>query len=168
MYISCIICSGILSSAWEACEVFCCVCTENGPHGRSLNQHKTSRAKKACVSTSVKCICVCIVKAQGGLGVEGFERVRECPKSHGSVREAFVFSERGLEKAAGVSLQCSSQQESGAHFLCLHNTDDCPVHQCAEEERGSHMAMIVIITSKATVTSMCISFTQQDLILTLR
>lgn len=66
--------------------------------------------------------------------MEGFERVRECPKSHGSVREAFVFSERGLEKAAGVSLQCSSQQESGAHFLCLRNTDVCPVHQCAEDE----------------------------------
>lgn len=70
MYIGCIICSGFLSSAGGACEIFCSVCMKNGPHGRSLTQHKAARAKKACVSTLVKCICVCVcsVKSQGGFG----------------------------------------------------------------------------------------------------
>ncbi len=48
---------------------------ENGPHGRSLTQHKAARAKKACVSTSVKCMCVCSVKAQGGFVMVVYERL---------------------------------------------------------------------------------------------
>lgn len=110
VYIGCSICRGFLSSAEGACEVFCCVCTENGPHGRSLTQHKTARAKKARESYSVKCIwvCVCSVKAQrqqssknecmhcGGFWVKGFEFERECLERNGRVYERLLCFLRGV------------------------------------------------------------------------